>query len=156
VLTIAWLPDGKSIVSAGVDQTLRLWNSSTAEHLRTLDNHVDSVNEVAVQPTASREAPPIVASISEDRTVRFWQPSIGRLLRFARLKSPPRTLVWSPDGGHLVIGCNDGHVRIVDANTAEVVSDRPAIPGRIHALLIDPRQSRILCAGESEPVTAMW
>jgi len=156
VLTIAWLPGGQTIVSAGVDQTLRLWNSTTGEHLRTLDNHVGSVNEVAVQPAASRDIPATVASISEDRTVRLWQPSIGRLLRFARLKSPPRTLVWSPDGNRLVIGCDDGHVRIVDANTADIISDTPAFSGRIHAILIDPRQSRILYAGDSEPTSAMW
>lgn len=156
VLTIAWLPDGQTIVSAGVDQTLRLWNSTTGAHLRTLDNHVGSVNEVAVRPTASRDVPATVASISEDRTVRLWQPNIGRLLRFARLKSPPRTLVWSPDGNRMVIGCNDGHLCIVDANTADIISDSPAIAGRIHALLIDPQQSRILYAGDSEPSSAMW
>jgi WD40 repeat protein len=156
VLTIAYLPDGQTIVSAGADQTLRLWNSTTGKHLRTLDNHVGSVNEVAVQPAASRDVPAIVASISEDRTVRLWQPSIGRLMRFGRLKSAPRTLVWSPDGNRLVIGCNDGHVRIVDANTADIISDTPALSGRIYALLIDPRQRRILYAGDSEPISAMW
>lgn len=156
VLTIAWLRDAQTIVSAGADQTIRVWNSTTGEHLRTLDNHIGSVNEVAVQPAASRDVPATVASISEDRTVRLWQPSIGRLLRFARLKSPPRTLVWSPDGDRLVIGCNNGHVCFVDASTAEIISDAPALSGRIHALLIDPRQSRILYAGDSEPSSAMW
>ncbi len=156
VLTIAWLPDAQTIVSAGADQTIRVWNGTTGEHLRTLDNHIGTVNEVAVRPQSPAGAAPTVASISEDRTVRLWQPSIGRLLRFARLKSPPRTLVWSPDGDRLVIGCNDGHVCIVNASTAEIISDVPALSGRIHALLIDPRQSRILYAGDSEPSSAMW
>jgi WD40 repeat protein len=156
VLTIAWLPDGQTIVSAGVDQTIRVWNGTTGEHVRTLDNHVGSVNDVAVRPANTRDVPATVASVSEDRTVRLWQPSVGRLLRFARLKSPPRTLVWSPDGNRLVIACNDGHVCIVDADTAGIISDAPADSGRIHALLIDQRQSRILYAGDSEPSSARW
>ena len=47
VLALAFLPDGKTIASVGVDQTLRLWDSATGEHLRTLDNHVGTVNGIA-------------------------------------------------------------------------------------------------------------
>jgi WD40 repeat protein len=156
VLTIAYLPDGQTIVSAGVDQTIQLWNSTTGNHLRTLDNHIGTVNEVAVQPAASQDVPAVVASISEDRTVRLWQPSIGRLMRFARLMSPPRTLAWSPSGDRLVIGCTDGHLRMVNPNTAEIISDTPALTGRIHTIIIDSRLNRILCAGDAAPVSVRW
>jgi WD40 repeat protein len=153
VLTIAWLPDGKTLVSAGADYTLRWWNGTTGEHLRTLDNHVGAVNELAIRPKPASDAPAIVASIGEDRTARLWQPSIGRLMRFTRLPSPPRTLAWTAGGERLVIGCNDGHVRIVDFESSEIVVDKPALAGRIHALLIDPQTTRILVAGEGEPMT---
>jgi WD40 repeat protein len=109
------------------------------------------VNAVAVRP-ASGEAQPIVASIGEDRTARLWQPTIGRLIRFARLPSPPRALVWTPDGQRLMIGCNDGHVRVVDWETAEIIADKPALHGRIHSLFLDSRLSNILVAGNDQPV----
>jgi len=154
VLAIAYLPEGKTIVSAGLDETLQLWDGTTAVHLRTLDNHIGAVNDIAVRPTVSSEAPVIVASIGEDRTARLWQPGIGRLMRFARLPSPPRALVWSPDGQRLIIGCGDGHLRIVDWETAAIISDKRVLPGRIHALLIDPGQRRLLVAGDGNPVGA--
>lgn len=146
VLALCYLPDGKAIVSAGADQTLRLWDSASGKHLRTLDNHVGQVNDVAARPHRASDAPPVVVSVSEDRTVRLWQPTIGRLMRFAKLPSIPRVVAWSPDGNRLLVGCNDGHLRTLDAETTEVVSEKSLMNGRIHALAVGPA---IVVAGEN-------
>jgi len=154
VLAIRYLPDGKSIVSAGVDHTLRIWNNVSGQHLRTLDNHVGTVNDIAIRPMASEDhdgssVPSIVASASEDRTVRLWQPSIGRLMRFTRLPSIPRVVAWSKQGDRLLVGCNDGHLRILDPETMEIVSDKPVLQGRVHVLITTPTTPDVLVAGES-------
>lgn len=149
VLAVAYLPDGKTIASAGVDQTLRLWDGATGKHVRTLDNHVDAVNGLAVRPTGVDSPLPIVVTVSEDRTVRIWQPSIGRLMRFARLPSIPRAVAWSAKGNHLYVGCNDGQVRILDFTTMEIVKSIEGLDGRIHELLVDPSTQRLLAAGQS-------
>lgn len=39
VLTVRFL-DPQTVVSAGVDNTLRIWSVPDAKHLRTLDNHL--------------------------------------------------------------------------------------------------------------------
>jgi WD40 repeat protein len=148
VLSIAYLPDGKTIASVGVDQSLRLWNSASGEHVRTLDNHVGAVNGVAVRPAGS-DSPAIVATISEDKTVRLWQPSIGRLMRFARLASVPRAVAWSPNGDRLLVGCNDGRVRVLHPDSVEVVETLDGLEGRIYELVIDPASNRILIGGEA-------
>jgi WD40 repeat protein len=148
VLSIAYQPDGKSVVSAGIDQTIRMWDPATGRHLRTLDNHVNAVNAVAIRPVTGESTVPVIASISEDRTVRLWQPSIGRLMRFARLPSIPRSLAWSSDGQRLYVGCNDGKIRLVDADTMEIQSINGASVGRIYELVVDARSQSVLVAGE--------
>jgi WD40 repeat protein len=150
VLALCYMPDGKTIASVGVDQTLRLWDSHSGVHRRTLDNHVGTINGVSVQPVVSKQSPPVVATIAEDRTVRFWQPSIGRLVRFARLPSVPRSLVWSTDGSRLLVGCNDGRIRIIDAEDAETVGDIDGIDGRIYELVIDLAKGRLFIGGEAD------
>lgn len=147
VLSLCYLPDGKTIASVSADQTVQLWESATGKHLRTLDNHVGTVNAVTVQPGA--QTPAVIATISEDRTVRLWQPAIGRLMRFTKLASIPRALAWSKSGDRLFVACNDGHVRILNPESLEVLGDLPGADGRIHELLLDPSGGRVFIAGDA-------
>jgi WD40 repeat protein len=147
VLAVRFL-DPQTVVSAGVDNTLRIWSVPEAKHLRTLDNHLGAVNDLAFSPSANPKSEPILGSASEDRTVRLWQPRIGRLMRFARLASVPRCLVWAADGQHLIAGCNDGRLRFIDAQSMEIVRELDGGRGRIHQLILDARRERILVVGE--------
>ena len=124
VLSICFLSEANTVASAGIDHTIRIWSTESGKHLRTLDNHVHSVNHVAMEPKRelnqalrAAQMPTLVATVSEDRTVRIWQPTIGRLVRFARLPSSPRTFAWSPEGDRLIVACNDGQLRVIDAET---------------------------------------
>ena len=148
VLSIAFL-DSETLASVGVDQTIRLWNSADGTHRRTLDNHVGTINDLAVRPATVEATFPAIATISEDRTVRLWQPEIGRLIRFIRLPSVPRCGVWSGDTRHLFVGCNDGQIRQIDSETMELVGETAGMCGRIHELVMDSVRERILVAGET-------
>lgn len=148
VLSLCYLDD-QTIVSVGADQTIRLWNSAEGLSLRTLDNHVGTVNGVAVRPASTDQTVEVMATISEDRTVRLWQPRIGRLIRFTRLVSVPRSLAWSSDAKKLYVGCNDGRVRTLDAESMEITDELDGLVGRIHELAVEPVGGRILTAGET-------
>lgn len=143
VLAVAFLPGGESLVSAGVDQSLRVWEASTGRAVRSLENHTAAVNDLAARPVRADEAvrptsPPLLASVSDDRTVRLWQPTIGRLVRFARLTSQPVAAAWSPDGGRLAVVCRDGRVRVLDPDTLQVLRDLRAVDGRAYSLAFHP------------------
>lgn len=147
VLAVQFLPDGKTIVSAGVDQSLQLWEAESGKQVKNLDNHVAAVNDVAVRTAGKFEGGPMVVSVSEDRTVRLWQPLTGRLVRFARLKTVPRVAAWSPNGTRILVGCNDGRLRVMDSDTLEIVSDQPGLDGRIHALGLHPMSADVIVGG---------
>ena len=148
VLAVRYL-DNRTIVSVGVDQTVRMWNSADGSHQRTLDNHVGTVNDVAIRPITADQSVEVIATISEDRTVRLWQPRIGRLMRFAKLVSVPRSLAWSRDAAKLYVGCNDGRMRIVNADSMEIEIEQAAQVGRIHELVVGSTGEYILTAGEA-------
>src|SRR5207249_2015611 len=46
----AFSPDGKLIVSASADETLKVWDALTGQALRTLEGHADYVNGCAFSP----------------------------------------------------------------------------------------------------------
>ena len=148
VLSACYL-DPSTVASVGVDQTVQLWNADSGTHIRTLDNHVDTVNDLAIRPGVSPQSPVMIATVSEDRTVRLWQPMIGRLMRFARLPSTPRTVDWSGDGSRLIVGCNDGRIRLLDVDSIEVTRDLDGLHGRIHEVVLDVAGNSLLVAGET-------
>jgi WD40 repeat protein len=136
VLAAAFLPGDAGLLTAGVDASLRLWDTRTGEVVRTLSNHTLPVHDLAVRPGGG--TPPMAVSASDDRTVRFWQPTVGRLVRFARLEAVPLAVAWTADGGAAVVACMDGRVRAIDPDTAEVLDDRPALDGPAYSIAIAP------------------
>jgi WD40 repeat protein len=148
VLAAAFLPDDHTLLSCGVDASVRVWDTPAMSTRRTLTNHTRAVYDVKVRPNQSEQSLPMVATAAEDRTVRFWQPTIGRMVRFARLESAPLALAWSPDGLLLWAACRDGHVRGIDPDTAAMTRDIPAIDGVAYALVIAP-DGTIVIAGSN-------
>jgi WD40 repeat protein len=147
VLAVAFLNHDGSLLSGGVDASIRLWDTSNSTR-RTLTNHTRTVNDVTCRPSQGARELPMIATASDDSTVRFWQPTIGRLVRFARLESAPLALAWSSDGTVLWAACRDGHVRAVDPESAAVTQDSPAIDGIAYTLAVAP-DGRILVAGSN-------
>ena len=89
----------------------------------------------------------MVASAARDRTIRFWQPTIGRMVRYIRLESEPLNLTWSSDGERILAACVDGHLRIIDPVGVTVTEDLPAIDGWAYALAVHPEGHSVAIGG---------
>lgn len=72
VRAVAWSPDGARVVSASLDQTVRVWDVADGSLLATLTGHTDWVMDVAWSPDGGR-----IASSSTDGTVRLWDAESG-------------------------------------------------------------------------------
>ena len=144
VTSLAVMPDDV-LVSAGIDQSLRVWKTRTGELKRSLNIHTRPIHALAARPVV--EGLPMITSVSEDRTVRFWQPTIGRMVRFARLESQPLCAAWLPDGSQVVVACTNGHVYFVDPDTVKVIRDVPAVEGWAYALAVHPTSGRVVVGG---------
>lgn len=154
VLALHFTPDGKAILSAGIDQALRLWDASNGKPLRALENHVGPVVGLALRPGYERDTPPpVFASVSSDRTVRLWQPTIGRLMRFKKLASAPLAVAWTPDGDRLLVSCADGKLRVIDADSLELLQEIPAGQGWGHTLAVPASGKAALVGSENGKVT---
>jgi WD40 repeat protein len=95
----------------------------------------------------------MIASVSADHTLRFWQPTLGRLVRFTRLAARPLSVAWLSDGQRVAVGCEDGRVRILHCETLELVSDQIAAEGWIHDVETAHGADETVAAGGSR---AQW
>jgi WD40 repeat protein len=150
VLAAAFLPSDKQLVTAGVDESLRIWEAGTGKPERILSNHTRSVNGLAVRPTTDSSAPPLVVSVSDDRTVRLWQPTLGRMVRFARLPSEPRAVAWTADGASILAACKDGQLRVIDPESVEVRATLPAVEGVAYSMAVAPDGSVLIGGGNGQ------
>ena len=73
VSSVAFSPNGETLASGSWDETIRYWNSSTAEHIKTLTGHANRVTSVAFSPNGFR-----LASGSWDNTIRLWGGISGK------------------------------------------------------------------------------
>ncbi len=70
------------------------------------------------------------------------------MMRFARLDDVvPLSAQWQPDGSQIIVGCSDGHVRSIDPDTTEVVTDMPVQSGWCYSLAIHPQTGVIVVGG---------
>jgi len=143
VTSVAFVHDDTTLVSCGLDQSLRVWDCDRGTVVRSLTNHTQSITCLAVQPTAGNLTP-MIATGGDDRTVRLWQPIIGRLVRFQRLSSPVTALAWTPDGTALVAGCQDGMLRVVQADTLHTTEHIATTDTWITAVAVHPTESKVL------------
>ncbi len=147
VTSVCFLPGQPLLVSGGIDQNLRVWNLESAEVIRTLNNHTKEVNDLACRPVS--QGLPMIASVSNDRTVRLWQPTIGRMVRFAQLNSPLLAVAWLPDGSLVAVASADGHVRLIDPDTVAVIADFVAFDGWAYSLAAHPSDGSLLVGGRN-------
>ena len=147
VTSVCFLPGDELLVSAGLDQSLRVWNVETGEAIRSLNNHTRPVHDLALRPSTAHTGLPVIASVADDRTVRLWQPTIGRMVRFARLPSIPLSAAWSADGVRLIVTCRDGHVRLLDPDTIQVTRDIPVTDGDAYCLATSSDGQQVVVGG---------
>ena len=150
VSSLCFLDDKEILVSTGVDQSVRVWDLVTGELIRSLNNHTLPAHDLALRPGGT--GLPMVASVSDDRTVRFWQPTIGRMVKFARLKESPLNVAWFNDGSRIVAACADGVVRLVDPDSVEVTGEIRALNGWAYSLAVHPTDGSIVVGGQNAQI----
>jgi WD40 repeat protein len=160
VLAIAFSPDGKTIVTVSADRTVKVWSQGDGKLLRTLGNHTATVQSLAIRPA---KVPPVegvtpfsCATGGEDRTVRVWQPAIGRMVRIVRHhEGRVLALGYAPDGARLFSAGAEGVVRIIDADSDAILSEWAAHDDWVHALAVNP-DGKWLATGDWAGNVRMW
>jgi WD40 repeat protein/tetratricopeptide (TPR) repeat protein len=110
VIDVAFSPDGRRIVSAGAEGTVKVWEAATGDVLKTFSGHGDFVESVAFSPDGGR-----IVSSSKDGTIRIWDTVIDRERVVLNPKDGGGRATFSPDGTRIL--SKRGGLRIWDIAT---------------------------------------
>ena len=126
VFTAAFTPDGGRVVSAGADETARLWDAATGKEVRRFLGHTGPVTCLAISGDGRT-----LATGGQDAAVRVWSlPLPGPRIRVPAHPSAGSALALLPDGRGAVSAGGGPGVRFwnLDALDALPAGQAPAPP----------------------------
>jgi WD40 repeat protein/serine/threonine protein kinase len=162
VYNLALDASGRRLISAGgaADRTLRVWDLPSGKPLHVLKGHEHLVQSVALAPDGSE-----AASVGWDGTLRFWDLDRGVEKRVIRpeLNVAPHArsdgfrnflfdVAYSKDGRSVLIGCEDGVMRLYSRDTGQLLRDLPGHEGFLFNVSISADGQKYASAGADQTV----
>jgi WD40 repeat protein len=151
VSSVSYSPDGRRIVSASWDSTLKVWDAATGQNLLTLKGHTNPVYSVAYSSDGRR-----IASGGIDNTVRVWDALTGQLLHTLKGHTGPvESVAYSPDGRRILSGGWYNTVKVWDAHTGQYLFSLDGHKGGVDSVAYSPDGSRIVSAS-ADRTLKLW
>ncbi len=113
--SLAFHPDQPVLAIGRKSGSIDLWSYAADRATRQLQGHTHLVRALAWRPT-SADGPPRLASGSDDRTVRIWDPVAGRGALTLLHEASVFAVAWNLEGSALVSVTDDGEATVWDAS----------------------------------------
>jgi WD40 repeat protein len=158
VVSLAFSPDGKTLVSGSRDNTIKLWDVATGQELRALKGHPARVNSVAFSPDGKTllSGGALGSGEAGGGQLMLWDVATGRELRtLLRRSNDVSSVALTPDGKVALSGGDA--VRLWDVATGRELRSFGKISGhRVSDIAISPDGKTIASSsGTVEPIK-LW
>ncbi|MEU7109759.1 hypothetical protein ABZ951_32660 [Streptomyces sp. NPDC046215] len=151
VSSTAFSRDGRTLATAGLDHSIKLWDTRSHRLLTTLNGHTDLVNTVAFSSDGHT-----LASAGNDRSIKLWDTRSHRLL--ATLTGHTNTaedVAFSPNGQELASAASDRTVRLWNLRTHREHTVLTGHTDGVMRLAYSP-DGRTLASADMSRTTRLW
>ena len=151
-VTVAFSPDGKHIVTGGIDNnTAVIRDALTGQKQKTLEGHLDGIMRVTFSPDGER-----VATASMDNTTKVWDAKTGTCLFTLRGHAQPVfSVAFSADGKRVLTASPDKTAKVWDAATGADLLTLKGHGGGVVEAAFSPNGKRIV-TGSLDKTARIW
>ncbi|WP_206758265.1 AAA-like domain-containing protein [Nostoc sp. FACHB-190] len=150
---VAFSPDGKTLASASVDKTIKLWNVSTGKEITSLTGHQDQVFSIAFSPDGKT-----LASGSADKTIKLWNVSTGKeIASLTGHQNRVFSVAFSPDGKTLASASMglDKNIKLWDVSTGKEINSLTGHIGGVISVVFSP-DGKTLASTSEDTTIKLW
>jgi WD40 repeat protein len=144
-------PDGKTLITGGEDNTIRIWDVSSGKVIRVLQGHQGFINSL----TLSRDGQTLV-SASRDHTIRVWLLDLNDTHRSLNDHTASVwSAVYSPDGTLAASAGADRKIRIWNTETGAITAELPGHSIAVTALAFNRDGTQLISCG-GDQLVKLW
>ncbi|MGA2640336.1 MAG: caspase family protein [Spirochaetia bacterium] len=144
VRAVALSPDGRYVLSASYDKTLKIWDASVGKELKTLKGHSFWVMAAAFSNDGAR-----ALSGCSDGVLKVWDVrSGGETLSIKGHADAVTSIAPSPDGVSFFSASRDGTVKRWSEETGELLGQMIGVPSIANSVTVSRDGHSILTAHE--------
>jgi DNA-binding beta-propeller fold protein YncE len=113
VMSVAYSPDGKQIVTSSVDHTVRIWDAGNGRNIRTINSEKEFLN--AVYSPNGQQIAAYADDFGDDFGIWIFNAASGQELMSIPVQLLPQDLAYSPDGKQLLVNVwiDNGNTHII-------------------------------------------
>jgi WD40 repeat protein len=151
ISSLAYSPDGQTLVSGSFDETIQMWNLKTRKLIRSLPGHKDGVNAVVISPDGQNFASAGgSAKPTTDKTIRIYDLKTGKLTRTLTGHALGITSLFiSPDSQILASASYDKTIKLWNLKTGKLINTLTGHNSWVRSINISPDGQTLASGGGS-------
>jgi len=151
VSACAFSPDGKQLLSASHDYSLKLWDRDSGECIHTFTGHSGAVNACAFSPDGKQ-----LLSASWDKTLRLWDRDSGECIQtFTGHSNIVTACAFSPDGKQLLSASHDYSLKLWNRDSGECIHTFTGHSHPVTACAFSPDGKQLLSTSDDKTLR-LW
>jgi len=151
VNTCTVTPDGRHVVSASGDETLKVWELGSGRTVATLAGHTAYVTACVMTPDGRH-----VVSASGDETLKVWELGSGRAVAtLAGHIHRVNACAVTPDGRHVISASEDKTLKVWELGSGRAVATLAGHSSYVHACAVTP-DGRHMVSASADKMLKVW